>query len=739
MATILHLSDLHFGKELAAPVKDKLQGKDGAKELAEKLYKHFFTHRRDEIPNIDAIIITGDVSDAGRAGQYKYALPFCETLLDLFDLDNKSLMVVPGNHDINWEDTDLQSGAQYEAFANFYDKLMGIEWNPLEPTRLEFNITEPDIGTPHAKCVIFGLNSCSVENKIWRGLGYVHEEQFGKMKSWLQEKQEDNYILRLVAVHHHPVSVHNYQPSFLSSGGGVDLDEISKTERPFLSTMMNASKLFKVCSDSSVAAIFHGHSHAPFYCIHSKYHDPGPKLVKSIADSTVVIGSGSVSSGDGEFKESHWQIAQFEKAGQRGSCVHIWPFYSEDEYGVFGEVEQPGHLTIPVRNQTHAVEQKAMDSLSARLNKELIGEYTHETFDALLRITIEALENINGETMGCATIATLIPGVAAYRIEAIYKYEYSLRHLVYRIGEDSITTTCAKRKRAITVPIRSECAFASQKKNPLYLKAIGGNEQTCLAVPLGSDSEGPPYAVISFARARHKERDQFGDREATIVEDIADILENSLRMAELSRTSKTRKDLLYLYEWLHRVLDLSDVPDVTKKFSEIAQTIYSYFGLIRGQNECLAMFLPDPRNHQSAYCIAEVGFGSEKANKMVYRIGESEGLTGGIIESREYDFCIDHLSENKKSWRGKTTSGKCFSDRKPVTDHLLSFVGVPLGNGDKDHNRGALITNIATPIGFSEPEYIEAHHVYPMQIIATLLNPTIENVWKLYFESVVSD
>lgn len=73
MTRILHLSDLHFGHHRAALVAPLLDRINGARA--------------------DLVVVTGDLTHRGRAGQYDQAAAFLGRI-------TAPVMVVPGNHDV---------------------------------------------------------------------------------------------------------------------------------------------------------------------------------------------------------------------------------------------------------------------------------------------------------------------------------------------------------------------------------------------------------------------------------------------------------------------------------------------------------------------------------------------------------------------------------------------------------------------------------------------------------------
>jgi len=86
---ILHLSDLHFGTLDNA--------RDWHNQLAADLYNDL------SISHIDALILSGDIANYSTQEEYKAAEQFLYNLCQDFPLKPEQIILVPGNHDLNWK------------------------------------------------------------------------------------------------------------------------------------------------------------------------------------------------------------------------------------------------------------------------------------------------------------------------------------------------------------------------------------------------------------------------------------------------------------------------------------------------------------------------------------------------------------------------------------------------------------------------------------------------------------
>lgn len=90
---LVHISDIHFRSELPLSEHDPDYSirealKVDLNELAGAM-------------TIDAVIISGDIAFSGKPKEYEFASNWLETVSQALNLENKSIFVTPGNHDID--------------------------------------------------------------------------------------------------------------------------------------------------------------------------------------------------------------------------------------------------------------------------------------------------------------------------------------------------------------------------------------------------------------------------------------------------------------------------------------------------------------------------------------------------------------------------------------------------------------------------------------------------------------
>jgi 3',5'-cyclic AMP phosphodiesterase CpdA len=88
MTYILHLSDLHFGTDEDA--------RNWYHQLAEDLHSQLNGN------SLDILILSGNIAHQSTPEEYKAAQLFLDKLCSEFQLERSQLVIVPGNHDLNW-------------------------------------------------------------------------------------------------------------------------------------------------------------------------------------------------------------------------------------------------------------------------------------------------------------------------------------------------------------------------------------------------------------------------------------------------------------------------------------------------------------------------------------------------------------------------------------------------------------------------------------------------------------
>ncbi len=95
---ILHLSDLHFGTSEDARL--------WRSQLADDLRQLLPKPESGGTLRLNALIISGDIANKSEPSEYEAAEEFLNLFIPDFGLQRHQLVIVPGNHDLNWELSD---------------------------------------------------------------------------------------------------------------------------------------------------------------------------------------------------------------------------------------------------------------------------------------------------------------------------------------------------------------------------------------------------------------------------------------------------------------------------------------------------------------------------------------------------------------------------------------------------------------------------------------------------------
>ncbi|NEO73805.1 HEAT repeat domain-containing protein, partial [Moorena sp. SIO3H5] len=223
---ILHLSDLH----ITTPDQASRWSNQLAQDLTQDL----------QIPHLDALILSGDIANYSTPEEYQAAQEFLDKLRQDFPLDPKQIVLVPGNHDLNWElakeayelcdwpsatlrdrtkDHDkLQDGdyikvtdqvirvrdeAKYQQrfahFSQFYQAIKG------QPYPLDYHQQAIIHHFPDQKLLILGLNSAWQLDHHFKDRASIHPIALTNALTKIRRKSDYDNCLK-IAVWHHPLN-----------------------------------------------------------------------------------------------------------------------------------------------------------------------------------------------------------------------------------------------------------------------------------------------------------------------------------------------------------------------------------------------------------------------------------------------------------------------------------------------------------------------------------------------------
>ena len=214
---ILHLSDLHFGTPENATL--------WSNQLAEDL-------RNDiNIPHLDALILSGDIANYSTEEEYKAAAQFLHNLRQDFPLNPDQIILVPGNHDLNWKlakkaykliDRDDYEGElidghyieesasvirirdeedykqRFAHFSQFYETLKQ------KPYPLDYDQQATLDHLPEQNLLILGLNSAWQLDHHYKTRASINTNALSNALTQIRRNPDYKNSLK-IAVWHHPL------------------------------------------------------------------------------------------------------------------------------------------------------------------------------------------------------------------------------------------------------------------------------------------------------------------------------------------------------------------------------------------------------------------------------------------------------------------------------------------------------------------------------------------------------
>jgi 3',5'-cyclic AMP phosphodiesterase CpdA len=216
--TLLHLSDLQFGKEHAFGGRARLPEDGRFDTLLQRLSDDLEGLQRDEGLVPDVVVVTGDLAEWALPAEFEAVGRFAEGLRELLDLPSERFVLLPGNHDVNRKlchahvlQAEARGGSaqppywpKWEPFvemlARFYGEDAGVVFTEGQPyTLFEYE---------DLRLVIAALNSTMAEShRDEDHHGWLGETQARWFSEQLREYEARGW-LRVAALHHNLFAGH---------------------------------------------------------------------------------------------------------------------------------------------------------------------------------------------------------------------------------------------------------------------------------------------------------------------------------------------------------------------------------------------------------------------------------------------------------------------------------------------------------------------------------------------------
>jgi hypothetical protein len=299
---VLHLTDPHFavGPNRGRHVWRLESENEHRSTLAEAVKNGIGNNK------IGLVVVTGDLTFTGTRDEFREASTSIVRLLGLLDLSPDHLVVIPGNHDIQWttnavyQDDAVVNVAPPEARKNyeqFYRSLFRHE--PHKHLAMGRRFLLPG-GIALEVC---GLNSSSLETgkHFLAGTGRIQEASFGDVADEFGWRDSATLALRIVAVHHHLALVEDVEPiEGYTRGYGLAIDAV---------------RIQRMATKRGAQLVMHGHKHRAFLWRSTVYELPEFAKTEYRLGELSIIGGGTAGSTDTEGKSNYFNLLSLSSEG----------------------------------------------------------------------------------------------------------------------------------------------------------------------------------------------------------------------------------------------------------------------------------------------------------------------------------------------------------------------------------------------------------------------------------------
>jgi DNA repair exonuclease SbcCD nuclease subunit len=283
---ILHLSDLHFGEGCRVTAGT---GQEIAKGMADEVCRNLESHR---LRPVAGVICSGDFTWKAARDEFETAAEFIAQIRRNLDLPAGSVVVCPGNHDVDWGATPgfRPRRAAEKEYREFYRTVTGLEPND--------DLSSVHILRAQGKQLIVAvLNSCRFESRYTAGLGYVGREQFDLVLEALDTHlfgRPNGDWPRLAVLHHHLVPLNDPAVREL----------VESPEKRHFSLTVDSATLLSDLIAADFSMVVHGHMHHPVICVEMRTDLMPPVRAGSIA----ALAAGSYGVNGQHCKANHFQV-----------------------------------------------------------------------------------------------------------------------------------------------------------------------------------------------------------------------------------------------------------------------------------------------------------------------------------------------------------------------------------------------------------------------------------------------
>jgi 3',5'-cyclic AMP phosphodiesterase CpdA len=299
---ILHLTDMHFAVD-ANRAQHVWRYDSEAAQTRHTMVEAITSALGQR--KIGLVIATGDFTFIGESSEFNEARTGILHLLGILDLSPDHLVIIPGNHDIQWTTSavyDHNAGvvqappAAKRNYEEFYRQLLRHEPNRHLAMGRRFALP---CGLTIEVC---GLNSSSLETgkHFLAGMGRIDEGAFAEIAQQLGWANAENQTLalRLLAIHHHLALTEDLEPAEgYGKGYGLAVDAV---------------RIQRLAARKGVHLALHGHKHRSFIWRSTVYELPELTQTQYRLGELSIVGGGSAGSIETDGSSNYFNVLAIE-------------------------------------------------------------------------------------------------------------------------------------------------------------------------------------------------------------------------------------------------------------------------------------------------------------------------------------------------------------------------------------------------------------------------------------------
>lgn len=281
---IIHLSDIHFGQKPDGTEMHRFRDRSGLHDHS-SLAEHILDECGEEARSGAAVfvVLSGDIAYQAVDDEYADARKFIDALLRGLKLGVDRLVIVPGNHDVNWKLSGYQLSHRFDAYLGFVARLYEDRFKTVYPSFVDWDLNFMSARPPSHKIMsvhknkehgvaFIGFNSCVVEDHA-RHFGAVGQEQLKLARAELKDTNAS--WLRVAVMHHHVLPL---ESRLSADKEGTEMDGTLVRDYSLVERSLHAM---------GFDLVLHGHKHEPGIRV--------SRLIPQGDKSLIICGAGSTS------------------------------------------------------------------------------------------------------------------------------------------------------------------------------------------------------------------------------------------------------------------------------------------------------------------------------------------------------------------------------------------------------------------------------------------------------------